>query len=181
MPSDHDLLALLRTRFLANRHRHPDLDWQPIEVRLLASASARATLAAMEATGGEPDVIGFEADRKAYLFCDCAKESPAGRRSLCYDAEAQRVREKKGVYPQGNVLDMAQGMGVSLLTEAEYHRLQTLEPFDTRTESWLLTPPRIRELGGALFGDRRYERVFVFHNSAPSFFAGRGFRGTLWV
>jgi hypothetical protein len=176
-----DLLDLLRSRFFTHMHRHAALIWEPIEARLAAQAPARAALIAMEATGGEPDVIGFDATHDVYLYCDCSKESPAGRRSLCYDAEAQRIREKKGVHPAGNVLDMAAHLGVSLLTETEYHHLQALEPFDTRTESWILTPPRIRELGGALFGDRRYERVFVFHNSAPSFFAGRGFRGILRV
>jgi hypothetical protein len=135
----------------------------------------------MERTGGEPDVVGYDEKTGEYTFYDCSAESPDGRRSICYDGAGQDQREKQGVFPAGNAVDLAAAMGVELLTEEEYRALQKLGEFDTRTESWVKTPADIRKLGGALFCDRRYGHVFVFHNSAPSFYAARGFRGSLRV
>jgi hypothetical protein len=135
----------------------------------------------MESTGGEPDVVGYDKETGEYLFCDCSAQSPKGRRSICYDGEAQEEREKKGVHPAGNAIDMAVAMGIELLNEDQYRALQRLGEFDTTTSSWIQTPTDIRELGGAIFADRRYDHVFVYHNSAPSFYAARGFRGSLRV
>jgi hypothetical protein len=135
----------------------------------------------MESTGGEPDVVGYDKKKGEHIFYDCSAESPDGRRSICYDREGQEEREKKGVHPAGNAVDLADAMGVALLNEEQYRELQEMGEFDTRTESWIHTPDEIRELGGALFCDRRYDHVFVFHNSAPSFYAARGFRGWLGV
>ncbi len=135
----------------------------------------------MESTGGEPDVVGYDKKTGEYIFYDCSAESPKGRRSICYDREGQEEREKKGVHPAGNAVDLAAAMGIELLNEDQYQELQKLGEFDTKTESWIQTPPGIRKLGGALFCDRRYGHVFVFHNSAPSFYAARGFRGSLRV
>ena len=140
-----------------------------------------ASLYAMESTGGEPDVVGYDKKTGEYIFYDCSAESPNGRRSICYDRKAQEEREKNGVYPAGNVIDLATAMGIELLNEDQYRSLQQLGEFDTKTESWIQTPADIRKLGGALFCDRRYGHVFVFHNSAPSFYASRGFRGSLRV
>lgn len=176
-----DLLRTLGARFEENRDRHPELNWEEIAARLEAQPAKLASLAAMERTGGEPDVVGYDAVTDAYTFFDCAAQSPDGRRSICYDGEGEAARVKKGVHPGGNAVELAAAMGVSLLTEAQYRALQALGEFDTKTESWLQTPPEIRELGGAIFGDRRYNTVFVFHNSAPSFYASRGFRGALQV
>ena len=176
-----DLLRTLAARFEENKTRHPDLDWDAIAGRLEAQPDKLASLAAMERTGGEPDVVGVDAQTGAFIFMDCAAQSPDGRRSICYDGEGEAARIKKGVHPGGNAVDLAAAMGISLLTEADYRALQELGEFDTKTESWLQTPPEIRELGGAIFGDRRYDTVFVFHNSAPSFYAARGFRGALRV
>jgi hypothetical protein len=135
----------------------------------------------MESTGGEPDVVDYDKKTGEYIFYDCAAESPNGRRSICYDGEAQQEREKKGVYPAGNAVDLAAAMGIELLTEEEYRALQKIGNFDTKSKSWVKTPADIRKLGGGLFCDRRYGHVFVFHNSAPSFYAARGFRGSLRV
>ena len=135
----------------------------------------------MERTGGEPDVVGHDEKTGEYVFVDCSPESPKGRRNVCYDREAQDEREKKGVYPEGNAIGMAAAMGVEILTEEQYRELQELGDFDTRTSSWVKTPTDIRRLGGAIFADRRYDHVFVFHNSAPSFYGVRGFRGSLRV
>jgi len=135
----------------------------------------------MERTGGEPDVVGYDQKSGEYIFYDCSEQSPTGRRSICYDGEGEQHRVEKGVHPAGNAVDLAAAMGINLLNEDQYRELQELEEFDTKTESWLLTPADIRELGGAVFGDRRYNTVFVFHNSAPSFYAARGFRGSLRV
>ncbi len=176
-----DLLKTLQGRFQKNMNRHKDLEWSKIHARLEANPEKLAALQAMEITGGEPDVIGYDPDTDVYLFFDCSTESPSGRRSICYDREGQDERNKKGVYPAGNAVDLAAAMGIKLLTEEQYRALQELGEFDTRTESWIQTPPDIRKLGGALFCDRRYGHVFVFHNSAPSFYAGRGFRGSLKV
>ncbi len=176
-----ELLNTLQVRFENNMNRHRDLVWAPIRAKLEAQPGKLASLDAMERTGGEPDVVGRDAKTGEYIFYDCSPESPDGRRSICYDAAGQAAREKQGVYPAGNAVDLAAAMGVQLLTEAEYRALQELGEFDTRTESWVVTPADVRKLGGALFCDRRYGHVFVFHNSAPSFYAGRGFRGSLRV
>ena len=135
----------------------------------------------METTGGEPDVVGFDKKTGEYIFYDCSEQSPSGRRSICYDGEGEQARIKKGVHPGGNAVDLAAAMGVELLNEEQYRDLQELGEFDTKTESWLKTPSEIRDLGGAIYGNRRYNTVFVGHNSAPSFYAGRGFRGSLRV
>jgi len=176
-----ELLNTLQVRFENHMNRHRDIEWPPIRARLEAQLGKLASLAAMERTGGEPDVVGHDAKTGEYIFYDCSPESPDGRRSICYDAAGQAAREKQGVYPAGNAVDLAAAIGIELLTEAEYRALQEFGEFDTRTESWVATPPDIRKLGGALFCDRRYGHVFVFHNSAPSFYAGRGFRGSLRV
>ena len=183
LPSDKGaaLLETLKARFEANTSRHKGIDWAKVQAKLEANADKLASLNAMESTGGEPDVVGYDKKADEYIFYDCSEQSPADRRSICYDKKGQAEREKKGVHPAGNAVDLAAEMGVELLTEEEYHQLQQLGEFDTKTESWLKTPDEIRELGGAIFADRRYGRVFVFHNSAPSFYSGRGFRGSLRV
>jgi hypothetical protein len=176
-----ELLETLQARFEKNMNRHEGLAWSKIQAKLEAHPEKLSSLNAMEGTGGEPDVVGFDKKTGEYIFYDCAAESPQGRRSICYDRKGQEEREKKGVYPAGNAVDLAAAMGVELLNEDQYRELQKLGEFDTRTESWIQTPADIRKLGGALFADRRYGHVFVFHNSAPSFYAGRGFRGSLRV
>jgi len=135
----------------------------------------------MERTGGEPDVVFYDKEKDEFIFIDCSKESPIGRRNLCYDREAQMQREKKGIHPAGNVIDMANSMGIEVLTWKQYLMLQKIESFDNKTQSWIKTPSDIRKLGGALFADRRYGHVFLYHNSASSFYKGRGFRGLLRV
>ena len=175
------MLAALRTRFEDNRSRHKDLDWSKVEARLDAHPLTLWSLEEMERTGGEPDVVGCDRSAGAFIFFDCSKESPSGRRNICYDQEGQAMREKKGVHPAGNALDMASAMGIDLLTEEQYRELQRLGSFDTKTSSWIRTPTNIRTLGGALFADRRYGHVFVYHNSAPSFYSSRGFRESLRV
>lgn len=176
-----ELLKTLQARFEKNMARHKGLKWSDIQARIEAHPEKLASLYAMESTGGEPDVIGFDESTGEYIFYDCSAESPDGRRSICYDADGQKEREKKGVFPAGNAVDLASAMGIELLSEEQYRALQRLGTFDTRTESWVHTPAEIRKLGGALFCDRRYGRVFTFHNSAPSFYAARGFRGSLRV
>jgi len=176
-----ELLKTLKVRFEKNMNRHKGLEWSQIQSKLEAHPEKLPSLNAMESTGGEPDVVGYDKRTGEYIFYDCSAESPNGRRSMCYDGEAQQEREKKGVHPAGNVIDLAAAMGIELLTEEEYRALQQLGNFDTKTESWVKTPTEIRKLGGALFCDRRYGHVFVFHNSAPSFYAARGFRGSLRV
>jgi hypothetical protein len=173
------LLATLKTRFEKNMHRHKGLDWQKIEAKLEVSAQHCWSLAEMERTGGEPDVVGLDASTGAFLFADCSAESPAGRRSLCYDREALDAR--KEAKPIGSAMDLAAAMGITLLTEAEYRNLQLSGPFDTKTSSWLLTPDVIRAHGGAIFGDYRYGQVFIYHNGVQSYYAARGFRGILRV
>lgn len=175
-----ELLAKLRARFEENMHRHPTITWAEVEAKLRECPEKLPILQAMEETGGEPDVIGRDEDGR-FVFCDCSKESPAGRRGLCYDHHAQLEREKKGVVPQGNVLDMAAALGIELLDEEQYRTLQALGPFDTKTSSWVKTPETVRSLGGALFGDFRYGRVFIYHNSAGSFYSSRGFRGMVKI
>ena len=174
-----DLLQLLGQRFAANSHRHFKMDWAQIAMRLSDSPSKLWTLFQMEASGGEPDVIGYDAKSGEYLFVDCAAESPKGRRSLCYDRAALDAR--KEFKPENSALDMAEVMGVELLNEQHYRELQLLGTFDTKTSSWIATPADIRKLGGALFAEFRYGHVFVFHNGAQSYYAARGFRGLLRV
>jgi hypothetical protein len=176
-----ELLETLQIRFEKNMGRHTGLEWPRVRARLEAHPEKLASLQAMESTGGEPDVVGYDGEMGEYIFYDCSAESPGGRRSICYDREGQEEREKKGVHPAGNAVDLAAAMGIELLNEEQYRELQTLGEFDTRTESWIQTPGDIRELGGALFCDCRYGHVFVFHNSARSFYAARGFRGRLRV
>jgi hypothetical protein len=176
-----ELLKTLQNRFERNMNRHQGLEWPNIRARLEAHPEKLSSLKAMESTGGEPDVVGYDEKTGEYIFYDCSTQSPDGRRSICYDREGQEEREKKGVFPAGNAVDLAAAMGIELLNEDQYRELQKLGEFDTKTESWLQAPAEIRKLGGAIFGDRRYGRVFVFHNSAPSFYSGRGFRGSLRV
>lgn len=179
-PADQDVLIdKLKTRFETNMHRHEGLDWAEVQTRLKANAEKMWSLNEMESTGGEPDVVGRDEKTGEYVFYDCAPESPEGRRSLCYDREALESRKKHK--PESSAIDMAGAMGVELLTEQQYRELQELGEFDTKTSSWVKTPERIRELGGALFCDRRYDTVFVYHNGAESYYASRGFRGALRV
>lgn len=174
-----ELLHTLRLRFEKQMKRHAKVAWPDVLARLQGHPDKLETLAEMERTGGEPDVIGTVDGHGAYLFCDCAAESPAGRRSLCFDAEALAARKENK--PAGSATDMAQAMGVSLLTQAQYRELQTFGEFDLKTSSWVATPPEIRQRGGALFCDRRYDQVFVYHNGAQSYYASRGFRGCVSV
>jgi hypothetical protein len=176
-----ELLTTLQDRFEKNMNRHKSLAWSKIEAKLVARPEKLSSLNAMESTGGEPDVVGVDKKTGEYIFYDCSTESPTGRRSICYDREGQKEREKKGVHPAGNAVDLAAAMGIELLNEDQYRELQKLGEFDTKTESWIQTPADIRKLGGALFCDHRYGHVFVFHNSAPSFYAARGFRGSLRI
>ncbi len=174
-----DLLKTLARRFAGNPRRHPGIEWTAVEARLRGNPGALRTLGEMERTGGEPDVIGREEGSGSYIFCDCSPESPAGRRSLCYDREALDAR--KANKPEGSVVEAAAAMGVELLTEEQYRDLQKLGDFDTKTSSWVRTPADVRSLGGALFCDRRYGRVFVYHNGADSYYSARGFRGRVKV
>jgi hypothetical protein len=174
-----ELLELLKKRFEKNPNRHKGIAWSDVEARLAKNAAALDSLAEMEATGGEPDVIARDKKSGLLTFCDCSPESPAGRRSLCYDREARTSRKENA--PGGSAIEMAKAMGVELLTEKDYAALQELGEFDLKTSSWIATPPEIRALGGALFGDRRYDRVFTYHNGAQSYYAARGFRGLLRV
>ena len=174
-----DLIHTLQTRFSKHMHRHPGWTWYKVLARLDAAPASLAVLQQMEDTGGEPDVIGHTGDTGAVTFCDCSAESPLGRRSLCFDAAALAAR--KANKPAGSAMAMAQTMGVTLLTQTQYRQLQELEPFDRKTSSWISTPASIRALGGALFCDRRYDQVFVYHNGAESYYAARGFRGCLSI
>jgi len=176
-----ELLKTLKVRFEKNMNRHKGLEWPKIQAKLEAHPEKVSSLNAMESTGGEPDVVGYDKKTGEYVFYDCSAESPEGRRSVCYDGEGQEEREKKGVHPAGNAIDIAAAMGIELLNEDQYRELQKLGEFDTKTSSWIQTPSDIRKLGGALFADRRYNTVFVYHNSAPSFYSARGFRGSLRV
>ena len=173
------LLLALKARFDKHMARHTGMAWADVRVRLEANTDALASLQQMEATGGEPDVIGRDTKTGQILFCDCSTETPAGRRSLCYDAEA--LASRKEHKPADSAVAMAEAMGIELLTEAQYRELQALGEFDMKTSSWVLTPPDVRALGGALFCDRRYGRVFTYHNGAQSYYAVRGFRGLLRV
>ncbi len=176
-----ELLKVLKARFEKNMSRHESLAWADIQARLVRKSKALLSLDEMERTGGEPDVIGRDNETGEYIFCDCSPESPEGRRNLCYDHKGQEKREKEGLRPAGNVLAMATAMGIAPLTEEQYQELQKLGSFDTKTQSWLQTPAEITRLGGAIFGDRRFGRVFVYHNTAPCFYRGRGFRGLLKI
>lgn len=173
------LITLLKTRFEQNMQRHKGLEWGKVQVKLEANPAALWSLQQMENTGGEPDVVGYDIDPDKYLFFDCSPESPAGRRSLCFDREALDARKENK--PENSAMDLATSMGIGLLTEAEYRTLQQLGKFDTKTSSWVQTPADIRKLGGALFCDWRYGHVFVYHNGASSYYAARGFRGVLKV
>lgn len=173
------MLATLQARFAANPQRHAGVDWAAVQRRLDADPAALVVIGRMDATGGEPDVIGQDGVTGQLLVCDCAPESPAGRRSLCYDRQALDARKENK--PAGSAVEAAAAMGVDLLSEAQYHALQQLGAFDLKTSTWLATPADLRALGGALFGDRRYGRVFVYHNGVQSYYAARGWRGLLRV
>lgn len=174
-----ELLTILKTRFEKNDARHPELQWASIESRLTSNEGKLWSLYKMEETGGEPDVVGYDEKNDHFLFVDCSKESPKNRRSVCYDLEALESRKK--FKPEHNAIDLASEMGIELLNEDQYRELQTLGEFDTTTSSWISTPPEIRKKGGALFGDFRFGRTFVYHNGAESYFGARGFRGILKV
>lgn len=173
------LLAALRARFEKNMHRHPGLEWAGVQARLEADGEKLWCLAEMERTGGEPDVVGRDETGAAYVFYDCSPESPEGRRNLCYDRAA--LASRKANKPGGSAVETAAAMGIRLLAEAEYRALQELGAFDTKTSSWVATPAAVRRLGGALFCDRRYDQVFLYHNGAESYYGARGFRGALRV
>jgi hypothetical protein len=174
-----ELLDVLKARFAKNTHRHKNIAWADVETRLTANPSKLWSLLEMEDSGGEPDVIGHDAKSGEFIFCDCSAESPQGRRSLCYDRKALDARKLHK--PANSSLDLAAAMGIELLDEEQYRELQALQKFDTKTSSWLKTPPDVRKLGGALFGDFRYGRVFFYHNGADSYYGARGFRGILRV
>lgn len=174
-----ELLRVLKARFEKNMNRHEGLELAKVQAKLDANTEKLWSLGEMERTGGEPDVIGLDKMTGEYIFYDCSEESPKGRRSLCYDHEALESRKENR--PKNNVIDMAAAMGIALLTEEEYRDLQKLGKFDTKTSSWIKTPDDIRKLGGAIFADFRYGKVFVYHNGAESYYAARGFRGALRV
>jgi len=173
------LLKTLQARFEKHGNRHKGLDWAKVQARLEANADKLSSLHEMETTGGEPDVFAHDKKTGEYIFYDCSAESPAGRRSLCYDGEALRSRKENK--PKSSAMERAAAMGIELLTEEQYRDLQKLAAFDTKTSSWIKTPPEIRKLGGALFCDRRYNQVFVYHNGAESYYAARAFRGSLKI
>lgn len=173
------LIGILKERFEKNSSRHKSIKWADVEKRLNAKSAPLWALGEMERTGGEPDVTGVDKKSGAFIFTDCSAESPKDRRSLCYDRAALNARKEHK--PKNSVMDMAAEMGITLLTEAEYRELQQLGKFDTKTSSWVATPPEIRKLGGAVFCDRRYDQVFYYHNGADSYYAARGFRGSLRV
>ena len=174
-----ELLSTLKARFEKNMNRHKGLEWAKIQTKLEANSEKLWSLNEMERTGGEPDVVGHDKKTGEYIFYDCSAESPKGRRNVCYDREGLEAR--KDHKPENNAMDMAAAMGIELLTEEQYRELQTLGDFDAKTSSWVKTPSEIRKLGGALFVDHRYGKVFVYHNSAPSYYGARGFRGLLRV
>jgi Protein of unknown function (DUF4256) len=181
LPPDQrkELLATLKTRFEKNMPRHKNVEWAAIQAKLEANNEKLWSLNAMEETDGEPDVVGYDKKTDEYIFYDCSAESPKGRRSICYDHEA--LEKRKEHKPENSAAEMAADMGIELLTEAQYRDLQALGNFDTKTSSWIKTPAAIRQLGGALFCDRRYNTVFVYHNGAESYYAARAFRGALRV
>jgi hypothetical protein len=175
----NELLLALKARFEKNRNRHKGLEWAKVEAKLEATSERLWSLNEMERTGGEPDVVGHDQKTGEYIFYDCSAESPKGRRSICYDREA--LESRKEHKPADNAIDMAAAMGIELLTEEQYRELQKLGAFDAKTSSWVKTPSAIRKLGGALFCDRRFDTVFVYHNGAESYYAARGFRASLRV
>ena len=174
-----ELLKTLKARFEKNMIRHKGLDWAKVQAKLESNPQKLLSLSEMERTGGEPDVVGRDSKTDEYIFYDCSAESPAGRRNLCYDRQAQESRKEHK--PKNNAIGMADAMGIEILTEEQYRELQKLGNFDTKTSSWLKTPSDIRKLGGAIFADRRYDNVFVYHKGAESYYAARGFRGLLRV
>ncbi|EMN02579.1 DUF4256 domain-containing protein [Leptospira noguchii] len=174
-----ELLIILKDRFTKNMNRHQDLEWTKIKTKLETNSEKLWSLNEMERTGGEPDVVAYDQKTDEYIFYDCSAESPKGRRSVCYDQEA--LESRKEHKPKDNALDMATSMGIEILTEEQYRELQKLGKFDTKTSSWIKTPSDIRKLGGAIFADFRYGHVFVYHNGAESYYAVRGFRGSLRV
>lgn len=179
-PEQHeDLLRTLKARFEKNMNRHEGLEWAEVHARLEAYPDKLWSLHEMESTGGEPDVIAYDQEADKFVFCDCSPESPKGRRSICYDHEA--LQSRKEHKPQNSAMNMAADMGIEMLTEEQYRELQKLGKFDTKTSSWVQTPAEIRKLGGALFCDRRYDTVFLYHNGAESYYGARGFRGSLRV
>jgi hypothetical protein len=174
-----ELLKALKTRFEKNMNRHKGITWEKVQGKLDANIEKLWSLSEMEATGGEPDIVGYDKKTSEYIFYDCSAESPKGRRSICYDGQA--LASRKEHKPKTSASDMADAMGIEILTEEQYRELQKLGKYDTKTSSWLKTPLDIRELGGAIFGDYRYANVFVYHNGAESYYASRGFRGSLRV
>ncbi len=174
-----ELLKVLKARFEKNMDRHKGLEWAKIQTKLEANVEKLSSLNEMEMTGGEPDVVGYDKKTGEYVFYDCSAETPKGRRSVCYDREG--LDSRKEHKPESNAIDMAAAMGIELLAEDQYRELQKLGEFDLKTSSWIQTPAAIRDLGGALFADRRYDTVFVYHNGAQSYYAVRGFRGSLKV
>lgn len=179
MTDKDDLIKTLKTRFEKHGARHAGIEWKTVQARLDAHPDKLWSLAEMESTGGEPDVIGLDKKTKEVIFCDCSPESPTGRRSLCYDKAALDARKENK--PKGNAVEMATEMGIELLTEEQYRQLQTLGEFDKKTSSWVETPAKIRERGGSIFCDRRYDHVFTYHNGAESYYAARGFRGRIRI
>ncbi len=173
------LLNILKARFEKNMNRHEGLKWDEVKMKIESNTEKFWSLNEMEKTGGEPDIIGFDKNTNEYVFCDCSPESPKERRSVCYDHEALETR--KQFKPKNNAIDMAASMGIEILTEEQYRQLQTFGDFDTKTSSWLKTPTDIRKRGGAIFADFRYGNVFIYHNGAESYYAARGFRGSLKV
>ncbi len=174
-----DLMETLKTRFEKNMARHKGIDWSAVQAKLEGNPKKLKVLQEMESTGGEPDVIGYDKKTGEFTFCDCSPESPADRRSLCYDGDALASRKENK--PKGSAIESASSMGISMLTEEQYRDLQKLGEFDRKTSSWVQTPSKIRKLGGAIFCDRRYDQVFVYHNGAESYYAARGFRGLLKI
>ena len=174
-----ELFKVWKARFEKNRNRHEGVEWAPVKAKLETNPEKLRSLSEMEGTGGEPDVVAHDKKTGEFIFFDCSPESPDGRRSLCYDREA--LNSRKEHKPKNSAMELAAAMGIELLTEEQYRELQKLGEFDTKTSSWLQSPPEIRKLGGAIFGDRRFGRVFVYHNGAESYYAGRAFRGLLKV
>lgn len=174
-----ELIDILKARFEKNMSRHQGIEWADVQTRLEAHPGKLWSLSEMERTGGEPDLVGFDEKNGEYLFYDCSAETPPGRRNVCYDR--QGLESRKVAKPENSAMDMAQSMGIDILSEEQYRELQQFGEFDLKTSSWIITPAEVRKLGGALFADRRYGRVFIYHNSAPSYYGARGFRGLLRV